>query len=250
MVRIYPASTTATLRVWKYSFTKVDLPPNIIAATEWSDVGWKCEKVWRGIEIDIDTGGVACVLQLELDGTIVQSWTVTTDDVDRVRILTCNSNLIGKMARIIPTPGGGGQAQIYKVTYDVWREPCYRTILDLYENTLGYVGFKVIRQIWVEYMCAVEIVITVYVAGDALFFQQTLPAHTHRDIERFFLPDQDNGQYNKSKVYRIVVTSSDGETPFKIYLESSRVESLALSGQQRASYAQMAWSMLTQPTVS
>jgi hypothetical protein len=250
MVRIYPQSTTVSLRVWKYTFTKIDYPPDIVPATEWSDNGWKCEKVWRGIEVDIDTGGVACQLQLELDGSIVQTWTITTTDVDRVRILTCNSNLIGRLARMIPTPGSGGKAQIFKVTYDVWNEPCYRTILDLYENTLGYVGFKVIRQMWVEYLCAAAIVVSVYVAGDALFYQVELPAHADRDIERFFLPDQANGQYNKSKVYRIVVTSIDGVTPFKIYADSSRVESLPLSGQQRASYAEFKWSELTQPQVN
>lgn len=249
MVRIYPQSTTATLRVWKYSFTKVDLPPDIVAATEWSDVGWKCEKVWRGVEIDIDTGGVACELQLELDGVVVQTWSVTSNDVDRVRILTCVSNLIGKMARIIPTPGAGGKAQIFKVTYDVWNEPCYRTHLDLYESALNYVGFKVIRQIWVEYVCTAGITLSVYVADDALFYQVPLPPHADRDIERLFLPDQANGQYNKSKVYRITVDAVDGVTPFKIYMESSRVESLPLSGQQRASYAQFAWNMLTQPGV-
>jgi hypothetical protein len=249
MIRIYPASTFVTEKVWKYSFTKIDYPPDIIAATEWSDNGWKCEKVWRGVEIDIDTGGIACELQLELDGTIVQSWTITTTDIDRVRILTCNSNLIGKLARLIPTPGTGGKAQIFKVTYDVWNEPCYRTIWDSYEVTLGYVGFKVIRQMWVEYLCTAGIVVSVYVGNDELFFQQTLPAHTWRDVERFFLPDQANGQYNKSKVYRIVITSENGTTPFKLYMDSTRIESLALSGQQRSSYAQFDLGMLTQPRV-
>jgi hypothetical protein len=250
MVRIYPASTFTTLQVWKYSFTKIDYPPDIIAATEWTDNGWKCEKVWRGIELDIDTGGVACGMQLELDGAIVQTWTITTTDVDRSRILTCNSNLIGKLARMIPSPGFGGKAQIFKVTYDVWNEPCYRTIWDSYEVTLGYVGFKVIRQMWIEYLCTAGVTISVYVAGDQLFFQATLPAHACRDIERFFLPDQANGQYNKSKVYRIVITSADGLTPFKLYQESTRIESLALSGEQRASYAQFPISTLTQPVVA
>jgi hypothetical protein len=251
MIRIRPTSTFGTLKAWKYTVQKVVYPPPIIAATLWDDVGSPWEKVLRAIEIQIDTGGVACSLQLQVDGSNEGSpWSVTTTSTDRAVILTPQSNIIGKLFRIVPTPGSGGQAQIFGVVYQCWNEPPYLTHWDSYEVTLGYLGWKLIKQVWSEYYSTVGITVSFYTDNGVLFFQQALPPHPQRDIERFFLPDVNNGVTNKSKRVRVMVDSQDGVTPFKLYADASRLEVMNLSGDQRACYGQFQFSELTQPKVN
>lgn len=245
-VRLYPATTFPTMKMWKYKFNAQVQPPAVIPATDWSNVGWPCDKTLRGIEISIDTGGVACSLQLQVDGTNQGSpFSVNTTSVDTMVILTVPSNITGKMFRLIPTPGSGGKAQIYTVSYDVMKEPCARTSFDSYELSFGTESWKFIKQMWVDYQDApAGLTVQIYVEQDTLFFTTTLPAHADRDVERFYLPDAVGSVYNKSRIYRIVITST---SPFKMYMEASRIEWKDLSGDQRASYRQFVLSEATMP---
>ena len=242
MVRLYPSATLTNLKEWKYRFQQENLPADIIPATDWTSEGWSCEKILRGVELDMDTGGVACSVALQVDGATDQTFSVTTTSTDRVRILSPISNIIGKLFRLVFTPGYGGKAQFYKVTYQTIKEPCARALWDSYEQNYGIAGWKLAKQIWCEYLCPTTVVVSVYRDTDQLLYQTTLPAHTHRDVERFFLPSSNTAvsppALNKSKIYRITVASSDGVTGVKFYRDSSRIEIKELSNDQRSAYLQ------------
>lgn len=242
MIRFYPSTTTVTLKEWKYVFSKEDQPANVIPGTDWTNEGYACEKILRGIELDLDSGGLPCSVVLQVDGTNRQTFSVTTTSTDRVRILSPNSNIIGKLFRLVFSPTNGGKAQFYGVTYQTIKEPCARSQWDSYEQNYGIAGWKLIKQIWCEYISAVPVVFSIYRDTDQLFYQTTLPAHSHRDVERFFLPASNTGltgsPLNKSKIYRVTIDASDNVTPFKFYRDSSRIEVKELSNDQRACYQQ------------
>jgi hypothetical protein len=90
------------------------------------------------------------------------------------------------------------------------------------------------------------VTVSFYRENNILFYQKVLPAHAHRDIERFFLPDAVGTVLNKSRSRRIVV---DAASVFKLYVDASRFEVLQINGDQRQSYEQHAFSESTQPQV-
>lgn len=248
MVRIRPLSTFSTLKIWKYVFTKVDLPPDTVAATPWDEMGYSCGKALRSFTVDIDTGGVAGALQLQVDGVNVGSpYSVTTTATDRVRILTAPADTLGKMFRIVLTPGTGGKAQVYEVKFDAIREPCCVTRIDTFEISLGAAGYKFVKQIWLQYKCAVAVYFYLYGDTGRLLHYEELPAHTGRTVERFYLYDVYDGVANRNKQHRVVIVPSDGTTCIQLWGDQSRIESLNLSGDQRAAYEQHYLSMLTAP---
>jgi hypothetical protein len=163
-----------------------------------------------------------------------------TNSTDRTRILTVNSDTIGKMFRLVPHPGSGGKAQIFNVTYDAIREPCYLTSWDSYEMVFGFAGYKFIKQVWVEYVCAGTIVVSIYRDNGQLFYQKQLPAHAQRNVENFLVPDKNptTGALNTSKVNRVVISSSDTSKPFKMYKDGTRIENMSRTGDQRQAYKQ------------
>jgi len=247
MVRVQARGTNpGTLKSWKYHFDFIKYPPDISLFTDWSNLGWSAEKVLRAITLTIDTGGVNCNVALGVDGTTVQNFTVNTTSTDRVRILTVNPNQLGKMFNLVYTPGTGGKAQVFDVKWDAWREPEYLTWWDSSELVLGSVGFRFIKQIWVEYLCTGGITLTIYVSGNTQFYQTTLAAHSYRDTERFFLPKAVGSVLNKSKRFRFTIAAVNSSAPFKIYGDGSRIESLLMSGNQRGDYDQhMIWEALS-----
>jgi hypothetical protein len=106
-------------------------------------------------------------------------------------------------------------------------------------NDVGSDGFKYIKQVWLDFQCAVPVVFSIYRDGGTLFYQETLPAQSVRAVARFFLPDYGVAYaFNKSKSYRFVLDSQDGATGVKMYRDGCRVETRNLSGDQRSGYAQ------------
>lgn len=249
MIRFRPTSIPATsIKSWKYFIDFDKLPADKIPATSWDDMGWGCEKIVRGFSFDVDTGGVPASIDLQMDGATVWTFGVVSTSTDLHRIMTPPSNLTGRTFRLVPHPGANGKFQIMgPVNWDAIREPCPRTHWDSYELSFGQVGWKFIRQIWLEYMCPVQVVVSIYREQDVLFWKQTLPAHDHRDVENFKLPKVWNGALNKSRIYRITVDAIDGSNTLKFYVDSSRVETMLLGADMRAAYSQHVLSELTQP---
>lgn len=239
-VSMHPTNNDKNFRMWKYQFDKIDYPPDIAEPGEWDNLGWPCEKILRAVDIDVDTGGVAASVQIQADGSNIGSpFSITTTSNDRNRHISFAPNLIGRRFRDVPTPGGGGKYQRFGIRWDVVREPCPLSNFDTYEQTFGYMGWKFLKQGWVEYMCAAAITLLIYRDGGVLFRTITLPAHPYRDIERFSLPDIDSvtQQYNQSKVYRMNFSVASAATPFKIYPGGTFFEWKPVNGDQRAGYS-------------
>jgi len=230
----------------------VDYPPDKIAATEWEDLGWPCEKILRELILEVDTQSVNAQVSVQADGTTHQIEPgVKTSRDDRHRIITLNSDIIGKRFRIVPVPGAGGKFQLFNHKFNAIIEPCGVTHWDSYEQAFLYNGWKFIKQMWVEYMCSVEIIVKIYRENNVLFHTVTLPAHAHRDKERFYVPAINSlGVLNKSRIYRFVIDSCDDCVPFKLYRDGTRVEVMPLAGDQRQSYQQCAlWESIPIPAL-
>lgn len=219
-VRLRPNVPNLDFEIFNWDFPGYEkYPPDVSLFTPQSDNGWACEKVYRGYTVEINTDDVPCTLTTEVDGVDVHSTSVSATDNDRMRIITLPTDLtdeiIGKMARLKLAPGTDGRAQLFKgPLFDYWKEPCYRTFWDSGELVLGTQSFKVIKQIWFEYLCPGPITMRLYVSNGVLFWTTLLPAHGRRDVERVFPPDAAfppdvlRTVYNKSKLYRVVLSSA------------------------------------------
>ena len=239
-VRLFPINNDKNFRMWKYQFDKIEYPPDIAGPSEWDDLGWVCEKILRGMDIDVDTGNVAASMQAQADGANIGSaMTITTTSADRNRHFSFASDLIGRRFRLVPAPGTGGKFQQFRLQWDVVREPCPMTAWDSYEQTFGTIGWKFVKQIWIEYICSAAITLKIYRDGNVLFTTITLPAHTTRSVEKILLGAKDatTSQLNKSKTYRLTATVTSASTPFKFYPDSTWIEWKPVNGDQRAGYA-------------
>lgn len=238
---------------WKYQFRKEDYPPDTITATPWSQEGFSCDKIFKVLTMEVDTGGVACSVAFQIDGQTAYTFTVTSTFQDRGRIITLPSslngltaplNMIGREYRLVPTPGAGGKFQLFSKLVQFEKEPCAVTHWDSYEQVFGFNGWKYIKQIWLEYLCNVSTVFSIYTDNNQLFWQQVMPAQTARAVQRFYLPTTNipaggtASILNKSKVYRFMFDSSDKATAFKLYRDGSRCETRQLDGDQRSGYEQ------------
>ena len=243
MVRVHPSADFTSFKMWPPKWITTNYPPDVAYQTDWDDLGYRCEKILRNVELEIDTGGVACTVALQADGVTKQTFTVTSTANDRVRIISCDSTitntvLIGKRFRLLFTPGTGGKAQLFRYTFGRTFEPCPSTHWDSLEMFLGSAGYRYLKQIWVEYRCLGSITISIYRDGGKLFYQKILGQHLQRDAERFYLPALSNGALNKSKSYRVMIDAVDPAKPFYLYRDSTRMETMMLSGNAREMYAQ------------
>ena len=237
-------STGVLFKEWEYKFDYERLPADTVLFSEWVNSDYACDKIFRSLTIDIDTGGVACGVQLQIDGANAGPVIpVTTTSNDRRRILSLPSNLIGRIWRVVLTPGTGGKAQLFSVEADVIREPCALTEWDSYETGFGFDGFKIIYQVWVEYVCASTVTMNIITDTGTLAF--TLPAQAQRSLYRFYVPVSVGAVLNKSKIYRIQLTSASA---FKLYTDSSRFEVMPIGTDQRATAKQVPFSQAMKPT--
>lgn len=235
MVRLFPLSTNADFRYWRYLFESTKYPADVVSQVEWSNLGWPYEKIARWLVLDVDTGGVPAAVRLEADGQIVETFQVSTSQFDRYRILATSPNLIGKMWRITATPGPGGKFQLFSWALEHVKEPPLLTNWRSYQTTFGVESWKFIKQVWVEYLSSSPLTFSIWVDGDMLFYQKTLPAHPSRSTERFYLPAYSGGVANRSKVYVFGFECPSGA---KMYPGGTRCEWKPISSDQRASYAQ------------
>ena len=237
-------------------------PIQVVLWTPWSDQGWPYGTIARNLILTINTGGVACAVGLQNESGTMQTFPVTTTYENRRVVLPCNSNLIGKMWRLLLAPEGyegvevngsliscgddisvngstpqsssTGLAQLWNWTMEVVKEPPEVSHWDSYQIALGYAAWKYMKQAFLEYQCAGEI--TVQFVSDTGVYSVTLPAHPTRSSERFYLPVVWGNGLNKSKLYEMIVDSVTAVDPFKLYAEASWVEWIPLGGDRHAAY--------------
>lgn len=246
MIRVSPltAGTPNTAaKIYRYTVDKAVLPPDTMPYTDWSDLGYKCEKILRSMTIDIDTGNVQATIQVYVDGTLRSTFYATTTRQDRVRTFSfvsdiANTVVIGKLIKLVITAGSGGKSQVYDVQWDYQKEPCPLIAWDSFEQYFGSNGYKYIKQVWFEYRCAGQVTMKFYRDGGTLFYTKTLPVQAQRDVQRFYLPEINSGVLNKSHGYRVTVESVDPTKPFYFYRDTSRIETMLLSGDARQPFNQ------------
>jgi hypothetical protein len=241
MVRFYPVSDGFQLKAWKYMVDKIDYPADIVFFTESDDMGYPGPKLLRELTLDLDSGGVPCRVDLEIDGAIHFSTFVTTTLNDKSRLITLPSRpneLSGLLFRLIFTPGVGGKASYFKHNFTHLILPLWLTHLSSFEQAFGDNGYHLAKQVFVDYICAGSLLVSLYTDNRQLFYQKTLPPHTGRDVERFYLPALNNGVLNKSRKYAIDFDAVDVTKPFQIFKDACRIEVKNMNGEQREAYRQ------------
>ena len=249
MLRVHSNGTSGsgsqlpTFKMWNIQFPgTIPYPADKNLFTDWTDNGWSCDKVFRGIGIEIDTGGVACQVYLDVDATVgAESWSINTSAGNRRVFLTpdISSEIIGKMFRIRLSPGTGGKAQLFgQVNWDLVNDACEFVFFDTFEQAFGSVGSTVLWQQWIDYKCAGAIRMKFYNEDGVLFYTKDLPLHLKRQPERFYLPSSYGGVHNKSRKRRVTIEAVDTSKPFKFYRDSTRSEVFNLSADQRAGFYQ------------
>ena len=215
----------------KFQFNYEKMPPDTVYFTPWSDLGWKYQKTARNLLLDIDTNGIPAIINLMADNQIKQTFTVSTTSADRDRVIACNPGLEGKMWRLTLTPGAGGKAQLFRAGLDYIPDQNEVTYIDSYQQSLGYIGWKAIKQVWLNYHGGP---ITITISSDAnVFYTTTVPQHDDRLVERFYLPAINNGVLNKAKIYRFQLSAPNG---MRLY-DNSLVEFIPFATDQRMSFS-------------
>ena len=196
-------------------------PPDILDFTQWKAYG-PCESIARQVRLAIDTGGVNCTVALQGDGASQQSFTVNATDSDRKRFFSTNSNLICRLWRYAFTPGFGGKAKVFENELDAIPEPCPITsVWDSYELCFSFQGWKAIKILNLQWICAANSTLSIYREQDVLFYQINLLAQNSRDPQRFLLPTLNGGVLNKSRSFRMVINVT---SPLKFYPDASKIE--------------------------
>lgn len=236
-------SNNPDFKMWNVKFPgMIPYPPDIVPFTDWTYGDSTCDKIFRSLRLQIDTGGVACVVHLDVDGQEdLETWTITTTSDDRAVVLSPDQSgeIIGKMFRLRFTPGTNGKAQLFgDPTWDLVKDACEFVFFDSFEQAFGSVGYTIIYQAWIDYKCAGSLEIKFFNEDGELFYTKTLPPHSYRYPERFYLPVQNDGVNNKSKKHRVTLEAVDHNLPFKLYRDSTRMECLNLSATQREGYFQ------------
>lgn len=239
-VRFHPASTNVNFKMWKYSFDAENLPQNTILFTDYDDLGYPCEKILRSLILDVDTGNVPASVGVEVDGEIKYTFEIQTSAVDRSRVIAFPSDIIGFRFRLRTTPGAGGKFQMFKYQYDRVLEPCRVSQWDSYEQSFGSNGYKICKQIWFEYLSTCDVRMEFYCDDGGLLWTAVMPKHDTRAVYRVPLPKLDDSGlvYNKSKVYRVKLFAVDDNGWFKLYRDSTRIETMNTGKDQRSGWSQ------------
>jgi hypothetical protein len=229
-------------KMWGYKFSNtIPYPADILKFTEWTNAGSSCPKIFRGVGVQIDTGGVNCTVGLEVDGAQVHTWTINTTTGDRQTFLSPpdDTEINGNLFRLTFNPGTNGKAQLFgQPDWKLVRDACFFVSLDTYNQAFGSAGYTIIKQIWTDYKCEGTITVRIYNEAGDLFYSKQLPAHATRYPERFYVPSIYNGIINKDKKHRVTITADDPTKPFQLYRDSSRLEFINLSADERKGYYQ------------
>lgn len=243
MYRLRPTATSTDFKIFGIDATFEKYPPDTTLFTEPSDLGYMCEKVFRTVTLDMDTGSTVCGVGVWVDGVNVANFSHTGSATDRVRTYSFVSNItntlvIGRLVQLRFTPHASGRNQLFDVKYEFTREPCAKTFFDTFEQYFGSNGYKYMKQVWIEYRSQGAITMKIYRDGGTLFYTKVLPQQSYRDVQRFYLPAINSGVLNKSHSYRITIESNTAGQHFYLYRDSTRIETMNLTGDARSAYAQ------------
>jgi hypothetical protein len=143
------------VKVYSLSFDVIP-EPTLINSIQlpWTDNGFPYRKLWKQIELDIDTAGKLIQFDFWLDKEIVQSFQVVTDARQKV-VQSLNAELFGKIGRVtvdVDILGTDGIPQGVRL----YGDPLYVTdqrnpdvtLADSFEQVLAYERKKIVKQMW------------------------------------------------------------------------------------------------------
>jgi hypothetical protein len=195
--------------------------------TEWSSMGWAADKRLRQLVLEIDTFGNPLDVNVEIDGVISETISVTTTTGRELLILSLAADTIGKICRLTFNSPGSNDFLYYTHDFEFLKDPLDATRWDTYELDFGYSRWKYIRRLWIAAQGASAITLDVFIdeASPASFTTGfTLnPSSGWSRLEITFPPAL------KGQLFRFVFTSS---TAFKLWLEESDVEWHPLAGER------------------
>lgn len=138
-------------RIYQPVFQAENYPPDVVPFTEPADYGTPYDKYFNQLDLDVDTGGVAATVQVEIDGAVVQTLQVTTTQYDRKRNLTLLPQLRGKLGRIVNTAGPGGKFQLFNQTFIVVPADAGPVVHSFDWDNLGHPYDKRLKSVTLEY---------------------------------------------------------------------------------------------------
>ena len=193
----------------------------------YTDNGYPYRKLWKNVQIDIDTGGRAVTFDFWLDGIIVQTFEVITDHRQRF-LKSFDQNLFGKLGRLTVTEDFIDPVTGATIEFRHYGAPLFVTdehfpdvtIADSFVRTLNYDRYKIARRLWLamrnpDSAVSLQIYVnnilrdTITIAAEDTFD----PAFSKRRI--------DFKSALKGNVFRFVFTSTFA---FEIYWNISEIE--------------------------
>jgi hypothetical protein len=143
------------IKLYDHGLEIIPEPPLVNTwQTQWTDVGFPYKKLWKHVEMDIDTDGKLIDFNFWLDGAISQSFSALTNGREHV-VQSLDVEQFGKIGRItvdVPMLGTDGLPQGVRTYGDplfiVEQRNPEVTIADSFEKVLENDRIKVLRRIW------------------------------------------------------------------------------------------------------
>jgi hypothetical protein len=202
------------VKIYDYAFEVTPEPPlmNSVQGT-WTENGYPYRKLWKHIEMYVDTNGKLIEFNFWLDNEIKQTFQIQTIGRQRV-VQSLDQNLFGKLGRITVDVAALGSDDLPQGVR-LYADPIFVTdqrspdvtIADSFEQTLNYERLKVLKQLfYVLENPNADVTLNIYIDG-TLKNTCTLAANgsVYPDIT---VRRQDMPGGLKGKLFRFVFTSS------------------------------------------
>jgi hypothetical protein len=202
------------VKVYDYGFEIIPEPPLINSLqTSYTDNGFPYRKLWKHVEMDIDTDGKLIEFNFWLDNEIKQTFNILTSGRQKIT-QSLDQNLFGKIGRITVDVDGVGTDGLPQ-GIRLYADPIFITeqrnpdvtIADSFEQVLSYERIKVLKQLFYVLENPNEsVTMQLYIDG-SLRVTYTLTANTstYPDIS---IRRQDFPTGMKGKLFRFVFTSN------------------------------------------
>lgn len=202
------------VKVYDFGFEVTPEPPLVNSIqTPWTDNGYPYRKLWKHIQLDIDTEGKLIEFNFWLDNEIKQTFQITTTSRQHI-VQSIDQNMFGKIGRItvdVDALDSDGELQGVRLYSDPIfvtdeRNPDV-TIADSFEKTFNYERLKVLKQLYyvIENPNA-EVTLNLYI--DNVLKDTYTIATVGSVYPSFTIRRQDFKTGRKGKVFRLVFTSS------------------------------------------
>jgi len=196
-------NTTGEIKVYDYGWvTQPKSTAMQVAQTEWTDCGYPHRKMFKHVDLDLNTQGRDVTINIWVDGVVIDTFVATTPagEAGRRQILhSLPEETFGKLIRFTTDDPDG--VEIYAQPnweYDM-RNPDV-TLADAYEQTLNYNGKKVLRKMFYCVENPNSVVTLDIFVDNVLRFTATIPDNGPSNPADYVHPNQ-GGSYAPDGVH-------------------------------------------------